>query len=104
MIRRPPRSTLFPYTTLFRSRVLFRIEPKQVVHFGRPINEFLKAHIPGPTARVTQTLGLGQIRLAALQSTFGALALRQIEHEGHALVFATAEFRPPANDGHAAAP
>src|SRR3712207_8186311 len=25
MIRRPPRSTLFPYTTLFRSRSLFRI-------------------------------------------------------------------------------
>src|ERR1039458_10519688 len=25
MIRRPPRSTLFPYTTLFRSRVLFKI-------------------------------------------------------------------------------
>src|SRR2546425_6199997 len=24
MIRRPPRSTLFPYTTLFRSRTLFR--------------------------------------------------------------------------------
>src|SRR3712207_7427783 len=23
MIRRPPRSTLFPYTTLFRSRMLF---------------------------------------------------------------------------------
>src|SRR3712207_8166253 len=23
MIRRPPRSTLFPYTTLFRSRVVF---------------------------------------------------------------------------------
>src|SRR2546430_5426616 len=25
MIRRPPRSTLFPYTTLFRSRVLVQI-------------------------------------------------------------------------------
>src|SRR5258707_15326210 len=25
MIRRPPRSTLFPYTTLFRSRVLERV-------------------------------------------------------------------------------
>src|SRR3712207_6955009 len=24
MIRRPPRSTLFPYTTLFRSRILVR--------------------------------------------------------------------------------
>src|SRR5438132_8459125 len=25
MIRRPPRSTLFPYTTLFRSRLVMRI-------------------------------------------------------------------------------
>src|SRR3712207_8858193 len=24
MIRRPPRSTLFPYTTLFRSKLMFR--------------------------------------------------------------------------------
>src|SRR5262249_61827667 len=33
MIRRPPRSTLFPYTTLFRSPVIktFGIDP---VHFG----------------------------------------------------------------------
>src|SRR5215207_5533950 len=27
MIRRPPRSTLFPYTTLFRSRASSRAEP-----------------------------------------------------------------------------
>src|SRR5256886_8308362 len=27
MIRRPPRSTLFPYTTLFRSHALFLDEP-----------------------------------------------------------------------------
>src|SRR5256885_9748448 len=27
MIRRPPRSTLFPYTTLFRSLALFRAGP-----------------------------------------------------------------------------
>src|SRR3989454_7794060 len=27
MIRRPPRSTLFPYTTLFRSHVARRLEP-----------------------------------------------------------------------------
>src|SRR3712207_8113644 len=32
MIRRPPRSTLFPYTTLFRSRVV-RL-PAEVVHAG----------------------------------------------------------------------
>src|SRR3712207_7270861 len=34
MIRRPPRSTLFPYTTLFRSRVSFPIRPVSI-NFGR---------------------------------------------------------------------
>src|SRR3712207_7641348 len=33
MIRRPPRSTLFPYTTLFRSRIdhrqITRVQPQQ---------------------------------------------------------------------------
>src|SRR3712207_3669956 len=28
MIRRPPRSTLFPYTTLFRSQSIFRSYPE----------------------------------------------------------------------------
>src|SRR2546427_12166323 len=31
MIRRPPRSTLFPYTTLFRSRPEFVQEPSCVI-------------------------------------------------------------------------
>src|SRR2546425_3105451 len=30
MIRRPPRSTLFPYTTLFRSRPLCHDLPRQI--------------------------------------------------------------------------
>src|SRR5437764_7407951 len=33
MLRRPPRSTLFPYTTLFRSRVLQLVFPD--VHANR---------------------------------------------------------------------
>src|SRR5258708_31904162 len=32
MIRRPPRSTLFPYTTLFRSRLLHRSVAKLSCH------------------------------------------------------------------------
>src|SRR5438552_16451728 len=35
MIRRPPRSTLFPYTTLFRSREVNRLEP--VSHDAQPM-------------------------------------------------------------------
>src|SRR6266403_334823 len=42
MIRRPPRSTLFPYTTLFRSRPpggerdLFALASQMIVYPGRP--------------------------------------------------------------------
>src|SRR2546427_12244983 len=41
MIRRPPRSTLFPYTTLFRSRALPRSFPRSTHrrnHFRLPEN------------------------------------------------------------------
>src|SRR3989449_8323929 len=34
MIRRPPRSTLFPYTTLFRSRRIGERELLERFHFG----------------------------------------------------------------------
>src|SRR2546429_9626907 len=33
MIRRPPRSTLFPYTTLFRSQVSSQAKLASTVHF-----------------------------------------------------------------------
>src|SRR2546430_8918267 len=53
MIRRPPRSTLFPYTTLFRSRAaalatFTTVDTVQVIgsawrpHFNKPIAEALK--------------------------------------------------------------
>src|SRR5260221_9911803 len=36
MIRRPPRSTLFPYTTLFRSVIACEAETQIWVGIGRP--------------------------------------------------------------------
>src|SRR5258708_22306035 len=43
MIRRPPRSTLFPYTTLFRSIIIFphaaRIGIDDVLEIGHAIGE-----------------------------------------------------------------
>src|SRR3712207_6911029 len=49
MIRRPPRSTLFPYTTLFRSRRLarFRRPPRAAADARRC------AIVDGPPASVT---------------------------------------------------
>src|SRR5438067_9955213 len=45
MIRRPPRSTLFPYTTLFRSETLDCLERRQffAVHQGEGIANILRA-------------------------------------------------------------
>src|SRR3712207_7942691 len=53
MIRRPPRSTLFPYTTLFRSELLLR--PLPVHEPGRLVN--LAA--PGPQTGGTQCNRIG---------------------------------------------
>src|SRR3712207_8222735 len=45
MIRRPPRSTLFPYTTLFRSATLVGNNAEEQ-RFGRVFRERLMAHLP----------------------------------------------------------
>src|SRR2546426_1012945 len=48
MIRRPPRSTLFPYTTLFRSRI-----------FERPLQLLRVFHDAYPAQRVRVRKGIG---------------------------------------------
>src|SRR5256885_10113018 len=70
MIRRPPRSTLFPYTTLFRSAVPGSIvavgnaglEDEIVFHIqARDQVELLK-HQPEPIAPQRRAAGVGEIR------------------------------------------
>src|SRR2546422_5941768 len=57
MIRRPPRSTLFPYTTLFRS-----LKPEQRTTITRVIQEFqtkvldLQWQMQDETQRLTELL------------------------------------------------
>src|SRR2546428_5154869 len=64
MIRRPPRSTLFPYTTLFRS--------VQRGHIGRALDRGVapQRHHPGP----------GPADVAEQQLEQGAAADRSEEH------------------------
>src|SRR3712207_8594793 len=58
MIRRPPRSTLFPYTTLFRSEDLQPLPAERAPPPGRPLRQGERAerqrdargvggHVPG---------------------------------------------------------
>src|SRR5260370_9543083 len=57
MIRRPPRSTLFPYTTLFRSHLLHEGLRRQKVR--RPLDTLVEAY---------QTLTRGAARQAPVHS------------------------------------
>src|SRR3712207_7767383 len=48
MIRRPPRSTLFPYTTLFRSNQGFLLGEIMRRVCGMTVGPFLRAEVAGP--------------------------------------------------------
>ena len=73
MIRRPPRSTLFPYTTLFRSlNALLIVDPKNIMgDIVRQINEAFKSGLP-PTPEQAQlmTAALAEIQTKTFR-TFG---------------------------------
>src|SRR2546428_4211186 len=60
MIRRPPRSTLFPYTTLFRSVVLF-VVGTIVLFSGSPSGD-------APPAKVIQWYSRSEEHTSELQS------------------------------------
>src|SRR2546429_7246774 len=62
MIRRPPRSTLFPYTTLFRSLLQERLT---VVHADHP------AIVPRQQIHLRLQPVNGQVHLAFLFALFG---------------------------------
>src|SRR5256885_9170912 len=82
MIRRPPRSTLFPYTTLFRS-----VAQKMGEHLGQPL---VIENLGGANG----TIGLNQARKAAADGytlSFGGIGTH-VRSEEH-----TSELQSPCN-------
>src|SRR3712207_6846936 len=69
MIRRPPRSTLFPYTTLFRSLALRSVEAMERLE-----------HLTGTTVHLRRGL-LWRDDAAALADVEAALAGEGVAHE-----------------------
>src|SRR5260370_21079247 len=76
MIRRPPRSTLFPYTTLFRSNLIFR--QFDVGDIGR-IEVYLYAVESLPATRAEETSILDHGANRALQAEMDADAVPHLE-------------------------
>src|SRR3712207_8195900 len=72
MIRRPPRSTLFPYTTLFRSRVLRRSRRVPIRQAALPAAARRLQRLQGTRAarsRVRHRHGSGAIRARSEEHT-----------------------------------
>src|SRR2546429_5156730 len=94
MIRRPPRSTLFPYTTLFRSRPPFDKSPARKAKPGRPHghcrNGLLKTRSEEHTSELQSRLHL-----------VCRLLLEKKKHKLHGLLVRDAESEERDDaDGH----
>src|SRR3712207_8458640 len=80
MIRRPPRSTLFPYTTLFRStvalKVLERISPETVTRFKREFRYLAELRHPN-LASMYELIVLGDQWLLRSEEHTSELQSRQ---------------------------
>src|SRR2546422_9946141 len=70
MIRRPPRSTLFPYTTLFRSG-----SNEKVLATGNVFNMIAYFSTFTPTSTATCETGFGTAKLYAVQAQTGYAAV-----------------------------
>src|SRR3712207_8755706 len=77
MIRRPPRSTLFPYTTLFRSREAFKIMKEQGVGGSLIFVASKNAMAAGKNAAAYSSAKAAELHLArCLAEEGGAAGIR----------------------------
>src|SRR2546422_5303853 len=77
MIRRPPRSTLFPYTTLFRSQIHRGdvVEDPQLLALAEPVQPVVRAHpqVRGAIRLIAQ-LNTGDRKSTRLNSSHGYIS------------------------------
>src|SRR2546426_7909381 len=94
MIRRPPRSTLFPYTTLFRSRVPSRVEPRQLRDPElRPLRTALRREERAGPATILGPIGQGHVarseeHTSELQSPCNLVCRLLLEKKKRTKIFA----------------
>src|SRR2546427_9233190 len=77
MIRRPPRSTLFPYTTLFRSAVLLvpvERDPEGVEHLQSHLGDLGPDAITGDEGRLTRHGSPGDRKSTRLNSSHSQIS------------------------------
>src|SRR5256885_10499996 len=86
MIRRPPRSTLFPYTTLFRSRTVGAPRAPTGRTMGEEIREGVRYAVRTPRVALTMAMVLA---VSGFLFNYNVLVPRSEEH--------TSELQSPCN-------
>src|SRR3712207_547307 len=90
MIRRPPRSTLFPYTTLFRSAILLLVTAPVIPILMILVGSYAEEHMQRQWAALTR---MGASFLDALQGLDTLKIFGQSAAEGERVVAASEEVR-----------
>src|SRR6266487_5122251 len=80
MIRRPPRSTLFPYTTLFRNHVLLAVDDRHAATFIHHayVTRFEKAVRRHHLGRLVRPVPVARHHLRAADANLAGLAKRHV--------------------------
>src|SRR3712207_7501869 len=99
MIRRPPRSTLFPYTTLFRSAVLLRPagQPARLPARGDPRRRHAEPHPVGPGRqpdRLRAAAQRSEEHTSELQSRQYLVCRLLLEKKNHVLPLLPSSYSP----------
>src|SRR2546422_5122500 len=92
MIRRPPRSTLFPYTTLFRSLAIGRV--------GRPVNRVFGVRLLGPYRPGCRSRqDRSEEHTSELQSRLHLVCRLLLEKKNHSGAWLFSGAHPPPSPG-----
>src|SRR2546427_6986514 len=82
MIRRPPRSTLFPYTTLFRSQLLTKVDPRI------PQNNLAQAQAALDKAQAQLANATSQLKRS--EALYNSQSIAETDYDAAKLAYATA--------------
>src|SRR5438067_7202112 len=89
MVRRPPRSTLFPYTTLFRSYVP-RVMRQSAELLRHAVGRYVFVSSISVYAEFSQPVGRSEEHTSELQSRFELVCRLLLEKKKHVLTAAHA--------------
>src|SRR2546430_14275141 len=101
MIRRPPRSTLFPYTTLFRSK---QMGAERIIAMSRHPSRQKLAREFGATDIVTERGDEGVARIKDLTRGVGADAVLECVGTQESMMQAIHSSRPGGSVGYVGVP